>query len=92
MWTSQLRLIVQSRKGFHAVGGGAISILREHQVLLWGPSPSTQLGMTEDRGDATAARALWPEVVDFDHADASAVVQSGKQRGVKARWQARGYA
>jgi hypothetical protein len=32
-----------------------------------------------------------PAIVDFDQADASAVVQSREQRGVKARRQCRGY-
>ena len=41
-------------------------------------------------GDALETLALRPEVVDFDHADASAVVQSREQRGVKARRQRRG--
>jgi hypothetical protein len=37
-------------------------------------------------------RALWPEVVDFNQANANAVVQSREQHGVKARRQRRGYA
>ena len=48
------------------------------------------------RGDPTekgAVRSLRrPAIVDFNQADASAVVQSRKQRGVKARRQRRGYA
>ena len=46
------------------------------------------LGMTQIvKRDANRSRALrCPAVVDFDHADAGAVVKSREQRGIRARW------
>ena len=49
--------------------------------------------MQETPTEEGAVRSLRrPAIVDFNQADASAVVQSREQRGVKARRQCRGYA
>jgi hypothetical protein len=71
-------------------GSATLPYSEEILRILGKPGLAFQRYVTGDLR-LSIAPLLRPAVVDFDHPDASAVVHSGKQRGIETRGQRDGY-